>query len=347
MNKTLILLLFASVCFACQNKSEQTSDMKNNSTKDFFDADTAVIVFYNVENLFDTIQSSPNDTEYLPHSIKSWDSKKYNSKINNLAKVIANMGGVANPEAPHIIGLAEVENLAVLKDLVANPQIAERNYQIVHFDSADPRGIETALLYNPAFFSPTNSQTFVPYNTARQILLVEGKLYGEDVSILVNHWASRLNTESGKNNRIRFAQLCKHLSDSIAAARRNAKIIIMGDFNDNPDDTSLRAVVQSKRNVDELKVKDLFNPFWQIFAKGQGSTFYQRYPNMYDQIILSAPFLLDSASTLRFHRAEVFQRSFMTQKSGKYKGEPLRSFSGDTYQNGYSDHYPVVVFFTP
>lgn len=306
--------------------------------------------FYNLENLFDTQRdTSIFDEEYTPEGSSHWTLDKYNKKQANMAKVISRLASQYSPAGPAFIGVAEIENRKVLEDLVSQPSIASRNYGIVHYDSPDRRGIDVALLYNPSQFKVLSSKVYgyhidsLPHYKTRDVLLVNGELAGEPIHVLVNHWPSRYG---GKSSELRehAARIVKGIVDSLYQADANAKVIIMGDLNDDPVDNSVRKVLQAKKKEKEVKKGGLFNTMWQYYDKGIGSLGYQGKWNLFDQIIISEPLLGTDRSTLKFWKAEIFNQSFLTTQEGRYKGYPFRTFAQSVFQNGYSDHFPTLIY---
>lgn len=339
---SLSFFVFSSCINTTKNSSPQ-SEISELGVKDKY-----TLAFYNVENLFDTERDTNiYDEEFTPASPKQWDESKYNKKINNISYVIKKMAEENNAEEGiAIIGLAEIENNKVLNDLINNKQISTFGYKYVHYDSPDPRGIDVALLYNPSLFQLSTSKTYTfkhPKNKnykTRDILLVCGFLGQEKVNFIVNHWPSR----KGENNaelRDHAARLCKSITDSLFIQDKDSKIIIMGDLNDNPDNRSCRVILQAKQEQKDVTEKGLYNTLWPEYKKGMGSNRYQNKWDMFDQIIISHSLLHDN--NLRYKNAFVFNKDFLFQKNGKYKGYPLRTFTGNTFLNGYSDHLPVIL----
>ena len=310
------------------------------------------IAFYNLENLYDTINVNSNyDLEYSPKGEKIWDSKKYYSKLNNMAYCLSQLGRETCPLGPAVIGVSEIENRSVLEDLVKTGDLAKSNLQIVHYDSPDLRGVDVALLYNPLLFSVISSKPYpltipdLPDFRTRDVLLVSGMMDREKFHILVNHWPSRRNGEQASRHlRVAAARLNRHIYDSIRIADPESKVIIMGDLNDDPINVSVKEVLDAKAKRKEVKENGLFNPMAELFAKGIGSLAYQGSWNLFDQIIISDNLLGDDRSTFKYWKAEIFNRDFLIQKEGQYKGYPLRTHSGSVFQNGYSDHFPVLVY---
>lgn len=309
------------------------------------------LAFYNVENLFDTVDDeNVNDEEFTPSGSKAWTPDKYNKKLSNIGSVISQLGKEYCPEGPVAIGLVEIENRGVLEDLLKTKELASRNYEIVHYDSPDKRGVDVALLYNPSVFKVTSSKVYPynlpdkPYFKTRDQLLVSGTIAGEPVHVIVNHWPSRYGGNKSSYLREFAASITKHIADSIYQADPSAKIVIMGDMNDDPVDVSTRVVLDAKRHKKDVEPGGLYNTMWGFYDKGIGSLVYQNKWNLFDQIIISESLLGDDKSTLTFWKPEIFNKDFLIQKSGRNKGYPLRTFSGNTFLNGYSDHFPTLIY---
>jgi predicted extracellular nuclease len=310
------------------------------------------ISFYNLENLFDTInQPDVNDEEFTPDGKNDWNSKKYQAKLTNMSEVISKLGMEITPEGPAVMGLCEIENLGVLKDLVVQPAIKKRKYQIVHFDSPDKRGIDVALIYQPKYFKVTNTTSnrlFIEGDDnffSRDQLVVSGIFDGEPMHFIVNHWPSRSGgQEKSEAKRIAAAQLTRHLVDSVLALDSKAKIMVMGDLNDDPTDVSVSKYLNTTSDKNALTGSQLFNPMADILKNGTGTLQYRDKWNLFDQIILSPAFLNGTKNSFKFHEAQVFNKPFLIQQSGDFEGYPLRTFGGKDYLNGYSDHLPVTVF---
>lgn len=310
------------------------------------------IGFYNVENLFDTLDTEQvNDLEFTPQGKNQWGTARYQHKLHNIARVIAEIGTNITPDGAAILGVSEIENKAVLEDLVQEASIADRDYQIIHYDSPDRRGIDVALLYQANYFEPTSTQNFelyMPSDTSlrtRSQLLVSGNLLGERVHLMVAHWPSRSGGEKGSRpKRIAAAQLGRSIIDSIQAVEPNAKIIYMGDLNDDPTNKSLSKHLGSVGSKKQLKKASMYNPMWEMYQKGIGSLAWRDTWNIFDQLLLSTPFLNNNSKGLQFYQAKVFNEPFLMQSDGVYKGYPLRTFAGGNYKGGFSDHFPVYLY---
>jgi hypothetical protein len=312
------------------------------------------IGFYNLENLFDTLDT-PNvrDTEFTPKGEKLWNTVLYQEKLGNLAKVINEMGTEMTPDGVAILGVSEVENRKVLVDLTKHPTIISRNYKVVHFDSPDKRGIDVGLLYQPKYFK-VEKATQIPANLTepdgskvytRDILLVSGQFDGEPMHILVNHWSSRGGGEAASSwRREGSAKLNKHVVDSLQAANPNAKVVIMGDLNDDPISPSVKKILAPQNKPNKVEDGDLFNPMYAYFKRGIGTLAWRDSWNLFDQIIISSGLVKRNDKGYHFYKARVFNEKYLQTKTGQYKGYPWRTFSGDNYIGGYSDHFPVYVF---
>lgn len=318
------------------------------------------IAFYNVENLFDTIRDTTiYDEEWTPKGAQSWTAEKYKEKINNLARVISQIGTDENKTPPTLLGVSEVENRTVLEDLINNSQLRKLDYGIVHFDSPDKRGIDVGLLYQKKHFSPTHTSTHPLYiydNSktnkytgkkgvrvyTRDQLLVTGLLDGEEIHLLVNHWPSRSGGEKRSSPfREAAAALNKKIIDSLYALQPNAKIITMGDMNDGPYNKSIKKVLGAIGDKEKVMPLGMYNPMEQMAKDGLGTLAYRDAWDIFDQILLSEPFVRKEYDTFRFWKARIFRKPFMVTTTGAYKGYPLRNSNGEV---GYSDHFPVYVY---
>lgn len=312
------------------------------------------IGFYNVENLFDTLDTPDvRDTEFTPNGDKLWNSALYQDKLGNLARVISELGTEMTPDGVAMLGVAEVENRKVLEDLAKHPKLISRNYRVVHFDSPDKRGIDVGLLYQPKYFKVTKAKQiptvlYEPDSSkvfTRDILLVSGLFDGEEMHVLVNHWSSRSGGEAASSwRREGSAKINKHVIDSLQAANPNAKVILMGDLNDDPSSASIRKVLKPKDKPNKVENGDLYNPMYAYFKKGIGTLAWRDSWNLFDQIILTSGLVKKNDNGYHFYKARVYNEKYLQTKSGQYKGYPYRTFSGNNYTGGFSDHFPVYVF---
>ena len=305
------------------------------------------IAFYNIENLFDTEDDEfTNDDDFLPHSAKKWTEKRYSNKLRKIASVISTIGDEDQEEAPTIVGLAEVENQTVILDLLEHTELEPMFYDFVHFDSSDERGIDVALLYDVRFFKVLSSEPLPVHlvsengevDYTRDILYVHGLLEGHPIHLFVNHWSSRREgPEETEYKRMAAAERLIDKLKEINNADPNAPIVVMGDFNDNPNDLSVTSL--EKEGL-------LFNPFKIIWSPHEkGSLNHDFEWNLFDQILFSYAILNQQESRLEFVNADIFDERFITRFRGRFKGQPFRTYIGKRYLGGYSDHFPVYVKF--
>lgn len=310
------------------------------------------VAFYNLENLFDTINDNGKyDLEFSPQGSRKWNSEKYWSKINNLATAMAHMTTPTTPMGPAIIGVSEIENKSVLDDLVNAEPIKSRNLAVVHHDSPDRRGVDVGLLYDPQLFEVTNVTNHrlviesEPTFLTRDQMCVSGVLGGEPISIIVNHWPSRLGgQERSAHLRKAAALLSKHIADSIWAVNPNQGVIIMGDLNDDPQNASCAEVLGAKKREKGVAAHGFFNPWWEVLDNGIGTLTYKGEWNLFDQIIVSGTLLQQNGARLQYWKCQVNNFDFLRSKEPNYYGHPLRTYAGGKFLNGYSDHFPTEIF---
>lgn len=310
------------------------------------------VAFYNLENLFDTINDVNKNDEASPiMEIRFNRGKIYREKVSNMAEVVSQIGFDVTKRPPSIVGICEVENRMVVEDLISDEKLREYNYGIVHYESPDDRGIDVGLIYNKDVFKVKNSNShdvFITDNNSskrrntRDQLVVSGYLDEELIHFIVNHWPSRGADET---KRIAAAEVNNFIIDSLRNKYESPKIITMGDFNDDPFDKSIKKILGAKKNINDIKKNDLYNPFETILVdEGVGSNAYRDKWQLFDQIILSKPFLDKNYKDYQLYKAGVFNKSFLINKKGKFKGYPFRSFSYGTFTGGYSDHLPPYIY---
>lgn len=314
------------------------------------------IAFYNVENLFDTINDINKNDEASPiMEIKFNRSEIYKKKVKNMASVIADIGSDLVNKSPSIVGLSEVENRNVIEDLLNNKHLLNKNYDIVHYDSPDERGIDVGLIYNKDVFkvNSTKSHELIIYdnksskrNYTRDQLVVSGLLDNELIHLIVNHWPSRSGGEErSRAGRMAAAELNKKIIDSLQNKYKNAKIITMGDFNDDPHDDSMKKILNAKKYIEDVKTNGIYNPMEVILSdQGIGSNAYRDVWQLFDQILVTEPFLNKKYDSYQFYKAGIFNKSYLINKAGRYKGYPFRSFSWGSFTDGYSDHLPSYIY---
>lgn len=304
------------------------------------------IAFYNVENLFDTIdQPEVDDSEFTPDADKKWNNWRYWTKVNRIGQVIVGMG---EGELPTLVGLAEVENRGVLQDVVRSRVLERADYDLVHFDSPDRRGIDVALLYRSENFSVVYSQAIPlqladdPEFKSRDLLYVKGLMGGKDtLHVFVNHWPSRYGgKEKSEHKRLAASALLKSVMDSICQSTSNPKMLAMGDFNDHPSDSSLRQLeADGCSGLHNCMAGEL---------NYEGSHRYRGEWAYLDQILISRNLLANPAQRkkqgLHAGEARVYNHPELLEKDDRYPGEmPKRTYFGPTYHDGYSDHLPVFI----
>ncbi|MAP54250.1 endonuclease/exonuclease/phosphatase family protein [Altibacter sp.] len=314
------------------------------------------IAFYNVENLFD-FEDDPLtfDDDRTPTGKDHWTEEIYNAKLANMAQVISEIGSDVTGTSPVLIGVCETENRRVLEDLVNQEPLVQKDYGIIQFDSPDRRGIDVALLYQKKLFTPTNYKAVPLYiyddnDTTKRVytrdqLVVSGMLDGEKIHLIVNHWPSRSGGEArSRPKRIKAAQLNKQIIDSLFSEDPYAKIITMGDFNDDPTSPSVKDVLEAKEDREEVKLKELYNPMEEMYRKGLGTLAWRDGWNLFDQMIVSSELLKKDYSSYRFYKAGIYNKTYLANPKGRYKGYPYRSYADGGFTGGYSDHFPVYLY---
>ncbi len=325
-----------------------------------------VIGFYNLENLFD-IYDDPvkNDSEFLPEGKNKWTQAKYEKKLHNMAKVIRSMAD-NNKRWHTILGISEIENRLVIEDLVSQPEIADANYEIVHYDSPDRRGVDVALLYKPDQFTYLDSEsipfdfnsdidfsdTDTSYFKTRDILMVHGLIAGEHFAFYVAHLPSRIGGKGG-NLRGRGGEIIYNHAMMMEEKYPGIKIVAMGDMNDNPTDDSMAKYLHGQERLENVTPGEFFSPYVSMLKAGYGSLCYQGVWSIYDLELVNYNLAhapdggLKIQPVTKNHGKEyygvVFKRPWMTTQKGQYKGYPFRTFSNGAFVGGYSDHYPTYI----
>ncbi|APX99109.1 hypothetical protein CLV86_1049 [Lacinutrix venerupis] len=314
------------------------------------------VAFYNLENLFDTVNDPEKNDEASPMmEIKANREEIYKKKVHNMARVISDIGAETTGNAPAIIGICEVENVNVVEDVANDPLLLAKDYGIVHFESPDRRGIDVGLMYQKELFQPVSksSHTLKIYddNTKKRVytrdqLLVSGKLDGDLIHVIVNHWPSRSGGEArSRPKRIAAAKLNKHIIDSLQAIDPYAKIITMGDLNDDPTNESVKGILKAQAKKKNVKIKGIYNPYINMFKKqGLGTTAYRDAWSLFDQIMVTKPLIETDYSSFRYYKAGIYNKNYLSNKKGRYKGYPLRSFADGGFTDGFSDHFPVYMY---
>jgi len=316
------------------------------------------VMFYNLENFFDTINDPEIlDDEFTPEGPKEWTSAKYRRKLANVERVLFDIAA-ADRIYPAVIGFSELENRSVLEDIVAAPKLAPADYRIVHYDSPDARGVDVAFLYRPDLFKLEGSAAVrtevptLPNFRTRDILTMWGTIDDEPFYFMVIHWPSRLGgKEASAFKRIAAGEQMRRLADSVLQRNPATKIVAMGDFNDDPTDPSMTEGLGARGRMKELEAGDFFNPFYEMHKAGLGTLAYGDAWNLFDNIVVTENLARGTAGGLQLRRADgskyygnIFRRPYMVQREGQYRGYPLRTFVGNTFQGGFSDHFPVYIY---
>ena len=325
-----------------------------------------MIGFYNLENLFDIYDDpAKNDEEYLPNGKNEWTEVKYNKKLHNMATVIKAMHD-DNGRWHTILGISEIENRLVIEDLIYQPEIEAANYQIIHYDGPDRRGVDVALLYKPEQFSYITSES-IPFNfentkveisltpaeqdyfRTRDILMVRGTIDGEMFAFFVTHTPSRVGGKGG-DLRSRCAEIIYNRARELEEEFPGIKIVVMGDMNDDPFNDSMAVWLHGRETIEEMKPDDFFNPYYRMLKDGYGTLCYQGVWSIFDQELVNYNLAKAPQGGLKIipivkgkYYGRVFKKPFMTTQKGQYKGYPFRTFSNGAFINGYSDHYPTYI----
>ncbi|NDA61842.1 MAG: endonuclease/exonuclease/phosphatase [Chitinophagia bacterium] len=327
--------------------------VKQNKQSASASAMLSVIAFYNLENFYDTLDDPlTNDNDFLPSGIKQYGTAIFEHKVQQLASVLSGIGPLSNTAPPNIIGVAEIENRRVLEILCRHPLLQKQRYGIIHYNSPDPRGVDVALLYNEKNIRILYSKAIpvaLPGGSkearfTRDILYVKAMLGGDTLHLFVNHWPSKRGGEvRSAPARMVAAVTCRKLLDSIREKDSGAKMIVMGDFNDNPNSGSIKNKLGASGNREKMNSVQLYNPWLRWYMHGLGTLANRDHWSLFDQILISAP-LLDSSRRGWFFAGEgIYQQPFMRENQGRYRGYPMRTWEGNRYRGGFSDHFPTYI----
>ncbi len=322
------------------------------------------VMFYNLENLFDLVNDpEKNDEEFLPDGAKKWNQAKYTKKMANLERVFADITTLNSGEKlgvedyPIVIGVSEIENRSVLDDLVSLRKLAPARYRICHYDSPDRRGVDVAFLYRGDKFEMEGSRA-IPFTLegrpdfrTRDIVAMWGKIDGDPFYFMVAHWPSRLGGQQASAYlRERAAEIMRQTADSVRKSNPNYKIVMMGDFNDDATDHSVMQTLGGNGDINKLDPNGYYNPFVKLLRSGHGTLAYRDAWNLFDNIVVSSNLALGSTGKVKLHKTDkkfygyIFDRPYMRQQEGQYKNYPLRTFVGNNFQDGFSDHFPVIIY---
>lgn len=327
-----------------------------------------VIGFYNLENLFDIIDDpQKNDEDFLPDGYNHWTKEKYAKKLSNMADVIRAMAD-ENGRYHTVLGVCEVENRRVLEDLVAQPAISDAGFEVVHHEGPDGRGIDVALLYRPDHFTVLETMS-VPFAfegssidfemnandrrsfVTRDILMVRGSINDEMFAFYVAHLPSRGGNKPGSYQlRERGGEIIYEHARMMMSEYPGIKIVCMGDMNDNPTDSSMEKYLHGEEYLENVDEDDFFSPYTKMLKSGYGTLSYRGVWNIYDLQLVNHALAHAPQGGFRIidhdgdgNYGNIFNRPFLTNQDGKYKGTPFRTFSGGNFIGGYSDHYPTYI----
>lgn len=300
------------------------------------------------------IRTQGSNTEFTANSSKHYDSRVYNQKLENSAKVISELGTQVTKSLPVIVGLIEVENRQVVQDLIKQAVLAKGNYGIIHFNSYDYRGIDVALIYQKKRFTPikTYKKELKLFDGdgkreyTRDILVAYGILDGERIAVFMNHWPSRRGGEAvSMAKRNAAATSLKAEMDKFRKQDPSIKLFAMGDFNDDPVSPSLRNYLKAVGDENQLSEEfPYYNLMYKPYKRGVASLAYRDAPNLFDQIIVSKNLVKDTdPKKYSVYKSEIYAPNYLKNPEGQWKGYPLRSWDGDRFTGGYSDHFPAYV----
>lgn len=311
------------------------------------------VMFYNLENLYDTIDDpKTDDAEFTPEGVKRWTKDKYLEKLSNLSEVFSAVSSAYNG-FPVLVGLSEIENLKVIKDLASQKRMSGAHYKCVHFESNDKRGVDVGLLYRPDKFTLQGCEPVKLVLRSgreyigRDILAAWGSLDGEMFVIYVCHFLSRrTGVASSAGFRRAGAETVRDHAAELRKQYPDIKVIVLGDMNDRPSDESLALLLKARKSPFNVPEGEYFNPFWALEDEGRGTSLHNHRWVLYDNIVVSHNLLpawpgvkgLRITKIGQHHYGEIFRRNFMMKK-----GAPKRSWYGNSFAGGYSDHLPVLI----
>ena len=345
----ILTILISVLLFACKSeKGISENKITIDNTRKAYR-----IMFYNVENLFDT-EDDPEkrDEEFTPNGTRYWSNYRYNEKLKNVYKVII---GVGEWDPPQIVGLCELENRKVLEDLISKTPLYKTDYKIIHYESPDSRGIDVGLLYREDYFTPIKHRAIlvdwpksISSRPTRDVLYVCGTTNTNDtLHIFVNHWPSRWGGQmETEQKRMYVAKIVKRQTDSIFRTNKNANIVIMGDLNDHPSDRSMMETLKAKTEFDKITNHKLYNlSSYLEHSQNLGTHKYQGQWGILDQIIVSGA-LLDPTNSVytSVEDIHIFDADFLLEKDDKFTGKRVnRTYIGFKFHGGFSDHLPTYI----
>ena len=305
------------------------------------------IMFYNVENMFDILDDPlKDDDEFLPHGLRRWNGSRYNKKLNSIYKTIIAAGEWSPPA---IVGFSEIENRKVLEDLVYSTGLSNFNYGIIHGESPDPRGIDVCMIFRKDIVRIIEYKLWIPHSLnkndfhSRNVLYIKCAILLDTIHLMINHWPSkRGGVLPGEPLRKEIAMMVRNAADSLSGLFPDvSKIIILGDFNCDPDDS----VIQMLVNQGESGGAHLINMAKDNRSTAHGTYRYMGAWEILDQIIISEGLLNCAAGVYAYPSGfRIFNPDFLLKKDLKYPGlTPYSTYRGYRYQGGFSDHLPVLL----
>lgn len=350
-----VFILFFGLAWLSMSLTQPINPQPKKTKNEQTQFKVRTVAFYNLENLYDTINDTTIDDEASPMmELKANRSEVYKKKLNNMARVISELGFEKTQTAPHIVGVCEIENREVLEDLINTDYLKKYDYGIIHYHSPDKRGIDVALLYRRQFFTPTNHKSYEAklYNEGNRVytrdqLLVSGLFEGEMMHFIVNHWPSRRGGEArSRPLREGAAKYNLQMIDSLQKMYDDPKIIGMGDLNDDPNNASLKKVLKATGVKKDVKPGGIYNPMEDLFRRGFHTLGYRDNINLFDQIYMTSPLLgrEKDYQNWKFFQAHIYNPNYLIQSSGRYKGYAFRSWGNEGFTGGYSDHFPVFIY---
>jgi predicted extracellular nuclease len=330
----ILMLIFATGCFVPRSKRIKVGVSSDSQVSE------AYVMSYNVENLFDTINDPENDDDFTPNGKLIWNGKRYQEKLNHIAQVVE---AVKNENGiwPMAIGLIEVEHASCLNDLMSKTLLNEGHYQVAFIEGEDERGIDVGLLFRNdvmELVSVNKHNIVLPENDkTRHILEVVGRVNNELIVFYVNHWPSRSGgTEKSAPSRQLASEQLSMVMTNRMKQNPDCNMILMGDFNDYPDN-------QSVARLEWVNGKQFSNLMKNVNPTNKGSHFYKGEWGFLDQFIVNAEMMLPERKGWSFRRVEAVGFDFMMYTNSKGEMSPARTYVGDSYKGGYSDHLPILL----
>ena len=310
------------------------------------DSKLATFAFYNVENFYAKIRE--NETSFLPSNFSKWVEGRYDEKVAKIAFTIAKIGYKETQDFPLLVGFSEVEDKSVLEDLINDKSLANAGYESILYPSLDERNINVGCIFRKdiidvllaeplrvVFKNQNDEKSFT-----RDILFLKTRLKDQIIYFFILHLPSKLDFELNQLKRSILLNKIKHKVEEIKSEDLDAKIIIMGDFNDSPTADNIREILQTNAFKDSIKKTEFYNPMVGLMSYKRGSLVHKKQWMLFDQMLFSSGFFTKN-SNISYQKTEIFDEPFLTVSGSKYGSFPFRTFIGTKYLGGYSDHFPV------